>query len=83
MTEHEAFLEWFNERENYSLRSDRFYEEASHKMDLLPWLQAAFSMGARYEREECAKLCAWRSGVIAVDAAVNVCRLAIQGRGEL
>ena len=56
MTEHEAFLEWFNERENYSLRSDRFYEEAGHGMDLLPWLQAAFSMGARYEREECAKV---------------------------
>jgi hypothetical protein len=71
MTEHEAFLEWFNERENYSLRSDRFYEEASHKMDLLPWLQAAFSMGARYEREACIDLVAFYGGLVDLEAAIR------------
>ncbi len=44
MQKYEKFEHWFNEIENYSLRSDRFYEEFQN-MDpkrAIEWLKAAW-----------------------------------------
>jgi hypothetical protein len=34
------------------------------------------------EREECAKLCKWRTGVQQVDAAIDTCAAAIRARSK-
>jgi hypothetical protein len=49
----QKFLEYFNEIENYGMRSERFYadlESQRHKEDsvlIVTWLKAAFISGAR------------------------------------
>jgi hypothetical protein len=41
------FLEWFNEIESFGLRSERFYDEVTHKPSrAYEWLKAAFEAGA-------------------------------------
>ena len=48
-----AFDEYFNEVENYGLRSERFFEDVQHafvKGDtevIVKWMKASFEMGAR------------------------------------
>ena len=37
---------------------------------------------AAHEREMCAGLCGWRTGVRPVDAAIETCAAAIRARGE-
>ena len=37
---------------------------------------------AKQEREACEALCAWRTGVQQVDAAIDTCAAAIRARGQ-
>jgi hypothetical protein len=52
MVRYETFRDWFNEREQYGLRCERFYEttdEAQNGTDLYKivtqWMEAAFEAG--------------------------------------
>ena len=56
MKKYENFEDWFDELENYSLRSDRFYEEwhTGHGSDrFIEWLKAAWNCA----REEACPYC--------------------------
>ena len=37
---------------------------------------------AQHEREACAKLCEWRTGIQQVDAAIDTCAAAIRARSK-
>lgn len=39
--------------------------------------------GAMMEREECAKLCEWKTGLKPVDTAIETCAAAIRARSEI
>ncbi len=53
-----------------------------------PWsvypsdLERFAALVAAHEREMCAGLCGWRTGVRPVDAAIETCAAAIRARGE-
>ena len=45
------FEDWFNERENFSTRSDRFLEEWDNGISverMKEWLKAAYDMGLEH-----------------------------------
>lgn len=44
--------------------------------------QEGFEAGAAAEREACAGLCQWKTGVRPVDAAIETCAAAIRARSE-
>ena len=50
----------------------------------IPWsqLERFAALVAAHEREMCAGLCGWRTGVRPVDAAIETCAAAIRARGE-
>ena len=56
MVEYETFEAWFNEIENYSFRSDRFFEHLdllTNKLErnefITNWMRAAFEAGRNPE----------------------------------
>ena len=46
-----------------------------------PHLVALVNLAIEREREACEALCAWRTGVQQVDAAIDTCAAAIRARG--
>ena len=48
----------------------------------LDWLERFAALVASAEREECKKLCTWKTGNQFVDEAVAVCYRAIDQRGQ-
>ncbi len=55
--------------------------EAVQEKDL-QWLERFAALVASAEREECKKLCTWKTGNQFVDEAVAVCYRAIDQRGQ-
>jgi hypothetical protein len=47
-----------------------------------PELEAFAKLIAQQEREACAALCEWRTGIQQVDAAIDTCAAAIRARGQ-
>jgi hypothetical protein len=48
----------------------------------LDWLERFAKLVAQHEREQCKKLCEWKTGNQFVDEAVAVCYRAIDLRGQ-
>jgi hypothetical protein len=46
------------------------------------WEADAIKAAVNIEREACAKLCEWRTGIQQVDAAIDTCAAAIRARGN-
>ncbi len=46
------------------------------------WEIDAIQAAIRMEREACAALCEWRTGIQQVDAAIETCANAIRARGQ-
>jgi hypothetical protein len=46
------------------------------------WEIDAIQAAIRMEREACAKVCEWRTGIQQVDAAIETCASAIRARGQ-
>jgi hypothetical protein len=55
--------------------------ELAQEKDLL-WLERFAALVASAEREECKKLCTWKTGNQFVDEAIAVCYRAIDQRGQ-
>ena len=50
--------------------------------ELTEWIERFAALVASAEREECKKLCTWKTGNQFVDEAVAVCYRAIDQRGQ-
>jgi len=59
---------------------ERITREAKMKGQPYLWEAEAIKAAVRMEREACAKLCEWRTGVQQVDAAIDTCAAAIRAR---
>jgi hypothetical protein len=58
-----------------------YYGMGKDRAKFLHHLQAFAALVAAHEREACAALCEWRTGVQQVDAAIDTCAAAIRARG--
>lgn len=54
---YEKFTDWFDEFENYSMRSDRFFDELQNMTParIVEWLQAAWECAREEECPYCSK----------------------------
>lgn len=56
-------------------------ELAGHR-DVPPWVVKLVGDAVKKEREDCKKLCAWKTGNQFVDEAIAVCYRSIDLRGQ-
>lgn len=62
---------------------DNFFSPLHEEIDVhISDLERFAALVAAAEREACAGLCQWKTGVRPVDAAIETCAAAIRARGE-